>query len=191
MLGHFSLLPLLDGWNYSIVTIPATVLVKGPPQHLKTLTGRGWIESCAIICTDAYVILRMRLHGTRGKWWDLAYCPETAFTVGAFQQDPSGWLQLYNRPNPFSTAGLYVGIPFTGGYQGAPIPYVPEIILEGYLGDLSTESSALLTASADIIEITDEKAFTESYRTLMGLEISKPADKKLNDYLKRLKELQK
>ena len=167
MTGLLSLLPLLEGWDYHNYPVPITS-VTSTIKFLKRIEKRGWIMNLAVLTTDAYATLRLRFRGAGGLWQIANIVAEPAFTLGGIQQDPSGWVSLYNRPAPPSTAGIYSIIAFTGGYQGSPLSYFEEIIVEGFLGASSSQSSATISASASVIELLDEPAFKRSLREFLG-----------------------
>ena len=100
---------------------------------------------------------------------------EGGIQLGGFVQDPSGWIQLYNRPNPQSTAGVYYGGQ-TFGFQGSILPYVPTTIVKLTLGDGSTESAAMVSGGAQMVAITDPRLFMRSLRSVLGMPVILPID---------------
>jgi hypothetical protein len=93
---------------------------------------------------------------------------EDVRVLGAFAQDPAGWLQRYFRPNPYSTAGYFVAGMFSGGYQGSPLPFVPTTTVTLRLGPESTQASAIVAAQAQVISITNRKHFIRSLRQVLN-----------------------
>jgi len=88
--------------------------------------------------------------------------PEAANVIGLVQSDPAGYLTMYNRPNPLSTAGFYV-LKASLGLSGFPFPIIgTNSTCETYLDQASTQNSALLVAVAQIIEIKDKRLFLQS-----------------------------
>ena len=100
---------------------------------------------------------------------------ERGMRAGAIVQDPSGWIQLYNRPNPNSTAGVYVGVQ-SFGFQGAIFPYVPTTIVKLTLSEDSTQTQATVSGGAQAIAITDPRLFMRSLRSVLGMPIILPID---------------
>ena len=96
----------------------------------------------------------------------MAANPELALTSGFVQYDPVGYLTMYNRPNPLSTAGFYVVALISPGLSGFPLPITRECTVEQYLAVGSTQTTALLSAQAFVLEIKDEPAFLSSIRRL-------------------------
>ena len=165
-LDILSLLPLLEGWDYHPYDIPATTVAKNDEKFLTRIEVPGWLLSVGIVTNDAYATLRIRYKGAGNLWFVQNWNAEGGYVLGATQQDPAGWVQLYNRPFPPSTFGAYFIVGVSSGFQGTLFPYVPDIVVEGYLGVDSTQTSAILAASALAIEIIDRKAFVKSLREL-------------------------
>ena len=161
-----SLLPLLEGWDYHPYIVPATTVTKNNEKFLTRIEEPGWLLVMSVITNDAYATLRIKYKGAGNLWFTQNWNAEAGYAFGATQQDPAGWVQLYNRPFPPSTFGAYVIVGNSSGFQGNPFPYVPDIVVEGYLGTSSTQTSASLAASALVIEIIDRKAFIKSLREL-------------------------
>jgi len=112
MPGLLSLLPLLEGWNYHIYVVDTTPITT-TTKFLKKIETDGWLVGLSLLTTDAYGTLRVRFRGTGGRWLVSNIAPEPAFTLGLVQQDPSGWVTLYNRPIAALTVGLYQVYAFT------------------------------------------------------------------------------
>jgi hypothetical protein len=168
MLGLFDLLPFLDGWNYRVYTIPLTPIVYGEaPKTVLTITRKGWHLSTLMTSNDAFGTLVATLKSPGGIEYSPAYNAEYGLAVGAVQQDPSGWVQMYFRPNPLSTFGVYVGRLDSPGYQGSLFPTGQEIRIQVYLDAGSTQSVALVGAQILNLEIKDEPAFRKSLRDFL------------------------
>lgn len=167
MLGPWSLLPLLEGWDYHVYEIPVTPITKTRSKMLQEINLKGWLLGFSFYTTDCYASMILRFKGAGQRWWEREYYTEGYYLIGAVQQDPAGWVQYYWRPFPASTAGLYLVVPFSGGYQGSPLPFIPKTQCEAYLRPESTQDEALITASAETIEIIDEVAFKRSLRQIM------------------------
>jgi hypothetical protein len=179
-LGAYNLLPFLKGWDYHVYTIPLTPLTIQRKQLLR-IERPGWLMECKFATDDCYSALRINFKGPGGREWVIEPYAELGYIAGAVQQDPAGWVQMYWRPFPLLTLGFYDVALFSSGYQGNGIPFVPDVYVEGYLRPESTQSSSLITAFADTIEIIDEKIFLESYRKVQG--IKEPPLNELIDYL--------
>jgi hypothetical protein len=165
MLGMFSLFPLLKGWEYKMHKIVRTV-EKGKSVKL-SLRERGWLMTFMFSTTDCYGTVQISWQGADLQTQSFPWNAELFKDIGAFAQDPSGWVQRYSRPNPFSTAGLYYVVPYSGYAQGSVLPYVPTITLEASLPAESTQESAYFEVWLFIIAITDAKAFIRSLRRLL------------------------
>lgn len=172
MFDLFSILPLLEGWDYHPYEIPSTP-VTTTPKLLLEIEKKGWILAFSLLTDDAYATMRLRWKGAGNLWFVANYNAETAYLLGATQQDPAGWIQLYNRPIPALTNGAYLVVPFSGGFQGSPFPYTPPINVEGYLATGSTQTTANLSASALVIEIIDEREFKRSLREFYRLTLGR------------------
>lgn len=163
-ISPFSIINFLEGWDYHGYVIPATPVTKGVYKVLKKIEKPGWLMHISLITDDAYGTLRISYQGAGGLLFVATIYPELNYVLGAVQQDPAGWVQLYNRPIALSTYGLYV-LALTPGWQGAPLPYVkPYVLVEGTLGALSTQDSATIAADVFVIEIIDEAGFKKSLR---------------------------
>jgi hypothetical protein len=170
MLGQYNLLPLLKGWEYHNHVLGRTNIVRGATSIKKSINERGWLHSIGIFSTDCYAKISIKWQGAELQTNTITSTIEDFRTLGAVCQDPSGWLQKYFRPNPFSTAGLYTAILFSGGGQGSVWPYVPTVKVELSLETSSTQKTAYIDAVAGVIAITDLRLFTESLRALLGIE---------------------
>lgn len=95
--------------------------------------------------------------------------PKSVYDSGAMVQDPSGWVQLYYRPNPNSSAGAYYAPLITSGFQGATFPYVPTTIIKLFLKAESTQIEALVAVGCLRVIITDKKQFIRSLRAVLGM----------------------
>jgi hypothetical protein len=93
--------------------------------------------------------------------------PQDFYDVGAFAQDPAGWAQLYYRPNPASTAGLYYIAPFSGGCQGFLLPFTPPVKVGVLMRQESTQEEATVIADAGAIIIVDREKFIRSLQKIV------------------------
>lgn len=191
MLGMFSLLPLLKGWGYKIHVVENAAVVRGAePMSIVQVdrileNERGWLLDIGLLTDDVYGTLIVKYRGADldERWFNLH--PEALRPVGAWAQDPAGWIQRYDRPNPNSTAGIYVVVQ-SSGYHGAPSPYVPPVRVELYLPSDSTQGTAYICGMAGVIAITDENLFQESLEQVLygGL---KREIRELAEAIKRLR----
>ena len=169
MLGMYSLLPLLKGWEYKTHVITRSNVVRGAAPIELRIREQGWLMSIAVLSTDCYGTLKITWQGADLQTREARFAAEGAMAAGAVSQDPSGWVQRYLRPNPASTAGVFVGVLFSGGAQGSAWPYIPTVIMEINLQDSSTQTSAYVQAIASTIAITNPKLFAISLRKLFGV----------------------
>ena len=176
MLGIFNLLPYLKGWEYKSHVVLRTVQNGAAPLNLLSIDESGWLLWEGVVTDDAYGTLLVRYQGADLQTREDRLYPEAARVIRAFAQDPSGWLQAYVRPNPYSTAGLYYGIGFSGGFQGSAFPYVPTILMGLYLDPRSTQASATVMGIAQVIAITDRKLFIQSLRRVLDANASLKID---------------
>jgi hypothetical protein len=158
----FELFPLLDGWDYHGYRVPATLVTKGSPQLLLKIEKPGWVLAAVMGCTDAFATLLVKVEGPGGIIHTGVAQPQAYFDIGGVQTDPGGYLQLYFRPNPLSSAGNYYVSIMKPGLSGEPFPYKAPIIIEGYLDTLSTQNAAFLAGVALVAEVKDERIFKES-----------------------------
>lgn len=135
----------------------------------------GWLMSITLYTNDCYGGVIVDCQGADLEVETLSIIIQGAKNAGAFMQDPAGWLQLYDRPNPKSTVGTYAaGI--TVGAQGAIFPYVPTTIVTLTLTEDSTEAAALVSATVEAIAITDPRLFMRSLRSVLGMPVILPID---------------
>jgi len=169
MLGMYSLLPLLKGWEYKIHRIARTNVVRGADPIELRVREQGWLINVALLSTDCYGTLRVTWQGADLQTQELAGNAESGIAIGAISQDPGGWVQRYLRPNPASTAGIFFTSLFSGGFQGSAWPFIPTVIMEINLPSTSTQASAYVLGSALVVAITNPKLFMISLRKLLGI----------------------
>ena len=167
MLGMFSLLPYLKGWEYKVHMISRDNIVRGAAQIEKSVSETGWLLSAALASTDCYGTGKISWQGADLETTSITFQPEAARIVGALAQDPSGWIQKYFRPNPDSSAGFYVYVAFTGGFQGSAWPYVPTIVMSINLPTDSTQKVATVSLQANTIAITNKRLWLKSLRSVL------------------------
>jgi hypothetical protein len=129
----------------------------------------GWVKSISIATNDALLRFKMEFQGADLQTMTVEGSADDAFQAGALQQDPSGWVQRYTRPNPNSSAGIYLVIAFSGGSQGSAWPYVPTCKWSVWLPVESTQTTAVVSCIAFVIAITDRKAFIQSLRAVLAI----------------------
>jgi hypothetical protein len=164
MLGIYTLLPLLKGWEYKIHQIRRNVN-RGAVEEIR-ISELGWLLQIGVVTDDALGKFRIAWQGADLETKEFAFTPEDFRFWGSFVQDPSGWLPIYFRPNPNSTAGVY-SVGFSMYAEGGTLPYVPTITMEISLKAESTQSSAFISASAITIAITNREAFIRSLRRVL------------------------
>ena len=173
----FHLLPLLKGWEYKVHIATRSAVVRGAdPEEVLAINEVGWLLNIYLLSDDAYGRLTIDYQGADLQTRSVDIDAESGRALGAFAQDPSGWVQKYFRPNPNSTAGVYVSVVFTGGYQGSAWPYVPTIKMKLRLPNESTQSSAYIFGEAVTIAITDKRAFIQSLRRVLDANASLKID---------------
>lgn len=168
MLGMFNLLPLIKGWQYKTHSIEKT-LTLGQASDSWRIQDVGWLTGVVLVSTDTYGQVSIAwqdadLQTIGGQFLSA----EDARIAGALAQDPSGWLQRYFRPNPYSTAGVFWTVIFSGGNQGSQLPFVPTTTVTLRLGSESTQQSAFVGAYANVIAVTNRKQFIQSLRQVLN-----------------------
>lgn len=180
MLGMFSLFPLLKGWEYKIHDCARTTVRRGDsPLEVLRMEEWGWLLHILELTDDAYGTFDVNFQGADLETLSWTFYPEVMNQIGAFAQDPGGWLQEYVRPNPFSTAGLYVLAAFSGGYQGSAWPFLPTTVLRLRLPTDSTQESANIRLVAAVVAITDRRLFIQSLRCVLDQKLSLTIDPRL------------
>lgn len=144
----------------------AATVEKGASKKL-SLDETGWLMQVTLITDDCYGTVQVSWQGADLERREFSWTPELFADLGGFAQDPSGWVQRYTRPNPYSTAGVFVAIIHTGGSQGSTLPYVPTVTVEVSLGSESTQEHAYVTAFLFTIAITDREKFIRSLRRVL------------------------
>lgn len=162
MLGQFGLLGLLKGWEYKEHSITR---VLNRDQSDEILIGEmGWLLQITELTNDSLGTIGIQYQGADLETHYVELSPDTALPYGSFMPDPSGYIIRYFRPNPNSTAGIYVLALNLTGYFGAAWPYVPTIKMRAKLGQQSTQTSATVSAYAGTIAITNKETFLRSLR---------------------------
>jgi len=173
----FHLLPLLKGWEYKPHVAFRTSVIRGaPPIEVLRIDETGWLSSITELTDDAYGTVMIDFQGADLQTLSFAIYPEAYRVLRAFAQDPGGWIQMYIRPNPNSTAGAYYVAAFTGGYQGSILPYVPSVVVKLHLPNDSTQASATIQGVAGVVVITNKKLFIQSLRRVLDTNASLKID---------------
>lgn len=171
----FNLLPLLKGWEYKGHVAERMAVVRGAdPIEILRLSETGWIFQILEFTTDIYGTLLIEFQGAELATRTFTIYPEAY--RGAWAHDPSGWAQVYFRPNPDSTAGIYSIGALGGGTQGSLFPYVPSVVLKLYLPEESTQETAYIWGGAGVVAITDKRAFIRSLRRVLDAKASLKID---------------
>jgi hypothetical protein len=173
MLGMFHLLPLLKGWEYKKHVLQADVRRGGSVEL--SISETGWLLLISELTNDCYGTVDVEWEGADLQTQTVSGNPESFAESAAFQQDPTGWIQLYRRPNPYSTAGIFLLVMFCG-FQGLTLPYVPTVKLRVRLPVESTQEVAFIKLGALTIAVTDMKAFIRSLRRVLDAKASLEID---------------
>jgi len=169
MFNIFSLLPLLKGWDYKVNNWTRKV-PRGQTIEVERVEDMGVLHTLVLATDDCYGGFTLTGQGADLNTVIVANAyPKAAYDVGAFSQDPGGWIQRYYRPNPQSSAGAYFYPVITSGFQGSTFSYVPTVIVKLFLMSNSTQSEAIVSVSTLRIIITDKKQFIRSLRAVMGM----------------------
>lgn len=168
MLGIFNLLPLLKGWEYKTHTLSQPI-VKGAPRKELPVSERGWLISFVAVASDCQLMVGFDAQGAELQTFTNELSAQDLYDLGAFAQDPGGWLQQYYRPSPQSTAGIYVVGLLSTGFQGNVWAYIPTVKIYASLKPESTQSQATVMIYATVIAITDLKAFIRSFRSVQAI----------------------
>jgi hypothetical protein len=169
MLGMFNLLPLMKGWDYKPNTWTRE-LTRGQVLEVERVEDMGWLIGITLATDDCYGGCKIAFQGADLRSTDIANVyPQVGYGLGSFVQDPASWLQLYYRPNPQSSAGVYFVVMNSSGFQGSSLPYVPTTVIQLYLLPQSTQAKATVSVTAFRVVITDKKQFIRSLRAVMGM----------------------
>jgi hypothetical protein len=162
MLGQFGLLALAKGWEYKEHTV-TQLLGRGQAAEI-AVSEMGWILQVVLLTDDSYGTLGFHYQGSDLETHYAEINAELTYPYGAFMPDPSGYISRYFRPNPYSSAGIYIVVWNTSGYYGSGFAYVPTIKARIRLDPLSTQSQATVSAYVATVAITDKEAFLRSLR---------------------------
>lgn len=169
----------MKGWDYKPNTWTRE-LTRGQYLEVERVEDTGWLLSLVLATNDCYGGAKVSFQGADLRATDIANLyPKLAYDIGALAQDPSGWLQLYYQPNPQSSAGMYLQIFTTLGFQGSTLPYVPTTTVQLYLLPQSTQVKATVSLTALRVVVTDKKQFIRSLRAVMGMQTIQDIDSAL------------
>lgn len=170
VLGMYHLLPFLKGWEYKAHSAERFNIVRGAaPIDCVSIPERGWLDSIVVASDDAYGTAIIEYQGAELQTQVFHVYAEAYREIGAFAQDPAGWVQKYYRPNPYSTQGIYLTAAISSGWQGAQFAYVPSFKVKLYLPNDSTQSSATIFAVGGVTAITNPRDFLLSFRKALGI----------------------
>ena len=176
MLDLLSILPLVKGWDYKINTWTRT-LKRGETVEVERIEDTGCLIGLTLVTDDCYGGFNFSGQGADLNLFTLVDTyPKVIYDVGALVQDPSGWIQLYYRPNPQSSAGAYFAPVHGSGFEGPAFPYAPTTIVRLFLRTESTQTEATVSVSASRIIITDKKQFIKSVRAITGANVIQEID---------------
>lgn len=177
MLGMFHLLPLIKGWEYKTHSVEHAAILRGAqPLEVLRMTEMGWIVTLFTFTNDVYGTVIFEYQGADLETQSMEVIPEEVAAAGAFAQPPGGMLVRYSRPDPNSTAGIFVVNAISAGFYGSLFPYVPSIVIKLHLPKESTQSSAWIKGTALTVAVTDKKAFIRSLRRLLDANASLKID---------------
>ena len=166
MLGMYSVLPLLKGWEWRLYQGTYTVK-RGETVEITRVNETGLIIGAMLIADDCEASAVVNIQGAELRTETLEYSIEEYATVGLIESDPNGWVTRYLRPDPASTAGYYV-LEVVPGLYGAPLPFIPTMVLNVRLKAASTQSQATISAAVRAINIVNKVAFIQSLRRLQN-----------------------
>jgi len=161
VLGTFSLLPWLQGWQYKTWTLE-DVVHKGDRPKETTVSSSGWLNSIILGTSDAYGTIRLSPQH-RNQSPPISIFPNWPYGLGTVIPTAVGWLPRYFRPDPSRSFGSYV---LMLGPESQNLPFVSPSKLEIFLGNLSTEESAFISVLATGVELNDPTAFINSLAKL-------------------------
>jgi hypothetical protein len=131
------------------------------------------------ISTDAYGAIVVQAQGADLQPNIISiYAGDFPRLYGNVQQDPSGFVSRYLRPNPNSTAGIFVTV-MTPIWQGFGMPYAPTVKVQTSLLRSSTQETAQITGQAMVVAITNKKLFIQSLRRVLDANASLKIDPEL------------
>lgn len=168
MLGAFNILPLLKGWDYKDNVWTRTIK-RGQRIVVESVNDLGLFYSTVITTNDCYGGVKITGQGAdlRSTTFGDIY-PKLQHDAGLYMQDPNGYNPRYYRPNPQSSAGLYITVLSSSGAQGTFLPYIPATSVELFLLSSSTQEEATVSVYSVRVVITNRKQFIKSLRSVIG-----------------------
>jgi hypothetical protein len=170
MLGMYSVLPLLKGWEWRSYQGTRTV-TKGETVEVSRVNETGLIIGAELTTNDCQAAILVDVQGAELRTETLEIYIEDYATSGIFSPDPDGWVTRYLRPDPASTAGFYMFETVFGLY-GAPLPFVPSLVMSYRLRNESTQNQATISAMVRAINIVDKTLYIQSIRRLLDANAS-------------------
>lgn len=183
--GMFHLLPVLKGWKWAVHNFGPVTLQKGAdPIEWNVTNEFGWLIGVYLASSDC--LCRAEIvwaGGTPGRTTTTVENsrPEDLRNMGAFAQDPCGWLQRYTRPIKSSTFGVYSLVLWSGGGQGSPLPYLDNTKVRLSLEKASTQSTCSAFLQSVHIQIVKMDLFIQSLRAVYAIRNMR-VDKNLLEY---------
>jgi hypothetical protein len=166
----YSVLELLKGWEWRLYQGTKTV-ERGKTYEIQRVSETGLIIGAVLTATDCQASAIVQVQGAELRTETLDYNIEEFAQAGFFSPDPAGWVPRYIRPDPNSTAGYYV-FSTTPGLYGAPLAFVPTLVLSVRLNELSTQNAAIISAEMRAIVIIEREKFIQSLRRLVDAKAS-------------------
>lgn len=165
MLGMYSILPLLKGWEWRLYQ-GTKVVNRDQTVEISRVNETGLIIGAGLVSNDCEAAAIVDIQGAELRTESVEYAIEDAATMGLFSPDPNGCVSRYLRPDPASTAGYYV-FEVVPGLYGATLPYIPTIVMKLRLRAGSTQSQATISATVRAINIVHKDAFIQSLRRVL------------------------
>ena len=176
MLNVFSLLPLLKGWSYK-TTLYTRIVKKGAFEEVARVDELGALGALFLVTNDAYGGYTFTGQSADLNSYTLSnQYPKLYEEMAAYVQGPVGWASRYYRPNPASTAGIFVIAALTSGFQGTSFPYVPSTTLKLFLLGDSTQDSATVSVEVSRVVLTNKAQFIKSLRSVLGANVIQQID---------------
>jgi len=183
--GMFHLLPILKGWAWKVHNFgPVTLQRDAAPVEWEVTDEFGWLIGVYLGTSDCLCKAEIVwTGGTPGRTVATSQNthPEDLRDMGAFAQDPCGWLQRYTRPISTSTFGIYSMVLWSGGGQGSPLPYLDKTKVRLSLEKESTQSTCSAFLQSVHIQILKMDLFIQSLRAVYAIRNMR-VDKNLLEY---------
>lgn len=165
MLGFFSILPLLKGWEWRLYQ-GTRVVRKGETVEILRASETGQIIGGILVTTDCYAGVIVDAQGADLRTESLEYYPEDYWLAGFTVEDPNGWVSRYLRPDPNSTVGYYV-LEVAPGAHACSVPFVPTLVMKFRLRNESTQEQSQISVAMRGINITNKPLFINSLRRVL------------------------